>query len=32
MQARPAFKKAYFPGSRLSEFMTLKPLHVPVPS
>jgi glutathione S-transferase len=32
MQTRPAFRKAYFPGSRLSEFMTLKPLHVPVPA
>ena len=32
MQARPAFQKAYFPGSRLSEFMTFKPLHVPVPA
>lgn len=32
MQARPAFQKAYFPGSRLSEFMTFKPLDVPVPS
>jgi glutathione S-transferase len=32
MQARPAFKKAYMPGSRLSEFMTLKKLHVPVPA
>ncbi len=32
MQARPAFKQAYMPGSRLSEFMTLKPLHVAVPA
>jgi glutathione S-transferase len=32
MQARPAFTKAYMPGSRLSEFLTLKKLHVPVPA
>lgn len=31
MQARPAFKKAYPPGSRFSEIMPIKPLHVPVP-
>jgi glutathione S-transferase len=31
MQARPAFKKAYIAGSRLSEFMTIKPLRLPVP-
>ena len=31
MQARPAFKQAYMPGSRLSEFMTIKSLSVPVP-
>jgi len=32
MQARPAFKQAYMPGSRLSEFMALKPLRVAVPA
>lgn len=31
MQARPAFKKAYGPGSRFSEIMPIKPLHVPLP-
>jgi glutathione S-transferase len=28
MQARPAFQKAYYPGSRLSESMTIKPIAV----
>jgi glutathione S-transferase len=32
MQARPAFKQAYMPGSRLSEFMSLKTLRVPAPA
>lgn len=28
---RPAFQAAYYPGSRLSEFLKIKPLDVPLP-
>lgn len=30
-QARPSFKKAYTPGSRLSEFLSIKPIEVALP-